>query len=343
MHFSSVLIFASCASGSLAAYTLVEDYTPENFFDKFHFFTGPDPTEGYVNYVDQATAEASGLISVENNAVYMGVDHDNVATGRGRSSVRVEGNFQFDNGLIIADIQHMPGSICGIWPAFWTFGPNWPTTGEIDIIEGASDQQANAVAFHTTENCNVEPGDFLGELTNSNCWVDAPDGDGVGCGIASNDTTSYGDGFNEVQGGVYATEISAEAVTVWWWPRSTIPEDISAGNPTPETWSTPMAKFQGACDIAEKVFTQSLTFDTTFCGSWAGDTWTDTPACASKADTCQSFVQNNPSEFEEAYWLVNSIQIFQTDNSTLSSRDVGSEFLNRRAAAHRRSGSHHGH
>ena len=136
MHLSSVLALAGCVSNSLAAYTLVQDYTSDNFFSEFTFFSvcinfqgtlfnackliylqEADPTEGYVTYVDQATAEAAGLISTENGAIYMGVDSTNVASGSGRESVRVSSNFAFDTGLIIADIQHMPGSICGTWPA----------------------------------------------------------------------------------------------------------------------------------------------------------------------------------------------------------------------------------
>jgi hypothetical protein len=33
--------------------------------------------------------------------------------------------------MFVADIPHMPGSACGAWPAYWFFGPNWPSHGEI--------------------------------------------------------------------------------------------------------------------------------------------------------------------------------------------------------------------
>lgn len=36
---STLLALAACTSGSLAAYTLVQDYTSENFFSEFTFFT----------------------------------------------------------------------------------------------------------------------------------------------------------------------------------------------------------------------------------------------------------------------------------------------------------------
>jgi hypothetical protein len=36
--------------------------------------------------------------------------------------------------IFVIDIQHMPtGS--GTWPAWWSYGPNWPNNGEIDTIE----------------------------------------------------------------------------------------------------------------------------------------------------------------------------------------------------------------
>jgi hypothetical protein len=54
-----------------------------------------------------------------------GVEHASPAPN-GRMSVRLESKQSYNQGLIIADIAHMPGSICGTWPAFWTIGPDWP-------------------------------------------------------------------------------------------------------------------------------------------------------------------------------------------------------------------------
>jgi hypothetical protein len=54
-------------------------------------------------------------------------------------------------------------------------------------------------------------------------------------------------------------------------------------------------------------------FDTTFCGDWAGSVWSGDAVCASEAPSCQSFVQNNPSAFTDAYWLVNSLKVYQSN------------------------------
>jgi len=79
-----------------------------------------DPTRGFVNYVDRCNASAKGLAYVEEEGrVYLGADDSTVipTTAQGRDSVRLESKETFSNGLLIADIDHMPGNACGIWPA----------------------------------------------------------------------------------------------------------------------------------------------------------------------------------------------------------------------------------
>ncbi|KAG0649466.1 putative endo-1 [Hyphodiscus hymeniophilus] len=101
------------------------------------FLQGPDPTNGYQAF---AFAREEGYVypNYQNGAAYMGVDNVTVLTypGTGRKSVRISSQKSWTHGLFISDIVHMPGGICGVWPAHWTLGPNWPSNGEIDIIEG---------------------------------------------------------------------------------------------------------------------------------------------------------------------------------------------------------------
>lgn len=80
-----------------------------------------DPTHGYVNYVDQNTAQSSNLYKVQNGQVLIGVDSTNVASGRGRNSVRLTSNAAYTHGLVILDLAHMPGSACGSWPALYVY------------------------------------------------------------------------------------------------------------------------------------------------------------------------------------------------------------------------------
>lgn len=78
-----------------------------------------DPTGGFVNYLDQADAQAKGLYRIINNQVYIGVDNTTTLSpsGPGRNSVRLQGNPSYNHGLVILDAPHIPGSACGSWPA----------------------------------------------------------------------------------------------------------------------------------------------------------------------------------------------------------------------------------
>lgn len=146
---SPLSVFAFVAllvSPSLGVYTLRRNHAGDNFTNAFEFRTvshlkklppgnpktNPttlkaadyadshgDPTGGFVNYVSEANARSKGLVKVTNGQVYLGAD----ATARvsssaqGRDSVRLEAKEAFTYGLLVADIAHMPGSICGSWPA----------------------------------------------------------------------------------------------------------------------------------------------------------------------------------------------------------------------------------
>ncbi|KAF6233427.1 hypothetical protein HO173_008359 [Letharia columbiana] len=48
-----------------------------------------DPTNGYVNYLDASDAQAANLAGVVDDVVTIRSDSSNIASGRGRDSVRV--------------------------------------------------------------------------------------------------------------------------------------------------------------------------------------------------------------------------------------------------------------
>ncbi|OCK93757.1 glycoside hydrolase family 16 protein [Cenococcum geophilum 1.58] len=317
MLFPTFLTCAALVRLSIAGYVLKDDYSPTNFFDSFDFFSGQDPTNGFVSYVDQSTAQSSNLINSTSSSVYMGVDHTNV-TPNGRPSVRLTSKKSYDSGLVILDLAHMPAG-CGTWPAFWTVGPNWPHNGEIDIIEGVNEQSTNAMTLHTGPGCSItNTGGFSGSITTSNCDIDAADqSTNAGCQIMESATNSYGAGLNSNNGGVYATLWNSNAITIYFFPRGTIPSDIASGSPNPSGWGTPAAVFKGGCDISSKFKSQQIVFDTTFCGDWAGAVWSS-GSCASKASTCNAFVENNPSAFANAYWSINSLKVYQESSATPS-------------------------
>jgi hypothetical protein len=309
-----------CAAGlANAAYTLEDSYDTTNFFNEFSFFSAPDPTQGFVDYVAAAAANQSGLAGYSNNAIYMGVDHTTVNPTAGRESVRVSSNKAYTKGLIIADIAHMPDSICGSWPAFWTFGPDWPGSGEIDIIEGVNGQTTNSITLHSGPGCTMAPDGATAssKLTETNCNA----GNGAdGCGFETTDTQGFGTGFNAVGGGVYAAEWTSTGISVYFFARAAIPADITSGQPNPSNWGAPVASFSGSgCDIDSHFQNHNIVFDTTFCGQWAGSVWSDDSTCSALAPTCNEYVAQNPSAFVNAYWLVNSVKVYQ--DSGASKRD----------------------
>jgi hypothetical protein len=321
----SLLLASTLFTSGIATYTLAQDYTGANFFNGFEFFTGADPTSGHVQFVDMRTANSTGIAGImsggsANNAVYLGVDSSTVAP-QGRGAIRVTSTQTFQHALVIADIAHMPGGICGTWPAMWMLGANktWPDGGEIDIVEGVNAQVGNKMTLHTTAGVSVQNGtDFSGELVTPNCDINAPGQDkNAGCQIADTQSLTFGSGFNAANGGVYATEWTSDFIKIWLFPRGSIPSDVASGNPNPsDAWGTPNSLFQGNFNMDTHFQDLQIIFDTTFCGQWAGVDWT-TSSCASLAPTCESYVTNNPSAFADAYWAINALQVFQqTNNAT---------------------------
>ncbi|GJN68731.1 hypothetical protein PLIIFM63780_001083 [Purpureocillium lilacinum] len=326
MHFSTtrlaagVLLASASAAQARFSYNLQVSYDQTNFFDSFDFLNGPDPTHGFVEYVDQATAQQAGLIGAGqgNSSIYMGVDHTTVNPANGRKSVRITSKQSFTKGLFIADIAHMPGSICGVWPAYWMFGPEWPSSGEIDIIEGVNTQTQNAVTLHTSPGCVMSNTGSLAStlLESGNCGSGSASG---GCQQRTSDNQNYGDGFNDIKGGVYATEWTSDHIAVWFFPRGRIPQDITSGNPKPHTWNHPLARFSGGlgCDIDSHFTNNNIVFDTTFCGDWAGNpqVWGSNAECTAKSWSCQDYVSNHPADFKDAFWEVNSVKVYQLGES----------------------------
>jgi len=318
---SFILAALACVAGTASAqvYTLVDTYDSTNFFNDFTFYTGADPTDGYVDYT---VGTSNGLAYYTNNQIYMGVDYTTVNPSGGRASTRVTSNTAYTHGLFVADIAHMPGAICGVWPAWWTFGPNWPASGEIDIIEGVNQQTTDSITLHTAAGCDVSiSGSAAGTtLGSSDCNDNSA---GTGCSASTTNTEGYGNGFNSAGGGFYAMNWNSESISVYFWPRGSEPSGIDDGQPEPSNWS-PVATFSG-CDIDEYFANHNIIFDTTFCGQWAGEVWSS-GSCASAADTCDDYVGANPSAFTDAYWLVNSVKVYTDPSSKMVKRNATGVF-----------------
>ncbi|GAB7350517.1 hypothetical protein MBLNU459_g1109t1 [Dothideomycetes sp. NU459] len=265
---------APCVTAQTYSYTLQNVYAGNSFYDGFNFYSGPDPTNGFVQYVDQPTANSSGLIGFgSGGTAKWGVDDTNVIsnTSSGRLSVRLESNTNYNHGLFLADIKHMPGSICGVWPAFWTLGDaTWPAHGEVDIIEGVNAGTSNQVSAHTAPNCTMSYTGQTATALTTDCSLATGGATGCQSGMYEGDN-NYGTPFNSNGGGVYAMQWTSAFIKVWFFPRNNIPASITAGAPNVNAFGTPNVNMDGgSCDIDSHFVNHRLIFDTTFCGDWAG-------------------------------------------------------------------------
>jgi len=115
-------------------------------------------------------------------------------------------------------------------------------------------------------------------------------------------------------------EWDASGIAVYFFPRGSIPSDITAGAPTPSNWGPAQARWPAStCNPFQFFSDHSAIFDTTLCGDWAGSVWSSSGApgqaqsCAQSTgySTCEAFVLASGSSFNEAYWEVTSFKVFQ--------------------------------
>lgn len=256
------------------------NYCPDSgdsFFDGFDYFTGYDPSSGFVHYVPEEEATALNLTYASDSSAVLRVDtsvgpdsQPNASTGR--FSVRVTSKQQYGlNSLFIFDVKHSPMG-CGTWPALWLTDPsNWPTNGEIDVMEAVNvvGSTSNQMTLHTSSGCtmNVKRKETGKSLTTSCVNSTA---DNAGCGVDAGSTT-FGSDFNSAGGAVMAMELRSAGIRIWQFGRSDIPSDITSGSPDPSTWPEATADFPGTnCDIGTHFRNQSIIANIDLCGSWAG-------------------------------------------------------------------------
>ena len=158
---------------------------------------------------------------------------------------------------------------------------------------------------------------------------------------ASNATAkSYGSQFNANGGGVYAIEIASGGIKVWFFPRGdpSTPTDLlspsdgglGSTHPDPLSWVEPYAYFPfGSSCQSSNFATLRIIFDITVCGSWAGGSFgnwvpTGVASCADKDGVCSAagisttgggccaqYARTQPRAFDEAYWLIDSLVVYE--------------------------------
>lgn len=327
-------------TSSAIPYTLVADYSDSNFFDGFVTFTGPDPTNGKVNYTDMAFAASQDYLSYtfyeKENMTRARIGVDSVESSPMRNSVRLTSRATFSAGtLLVADINHIPVGP-SLWPAFWLLGTDsnktgakWPAQGEIDILEYVHDTPYNAMALHTAPGCSVDNAmtSFTGQLQDPDCNAASAT---KGCSIhapanltsLSSTFASAGHAFNSQGGAVYVTEWTPQGIKIWAFARSSVPESLNSDHPSTASFPTPLASFAGAgCDFEEAFKDMVLIINTDFCGDWAGKVWRESGAeKATGMQSCEAYVEGNTGVFEEAYWEISSVKVYS--NGRLPGRNV---------------------
>ncbi|KAH7710381.1 endo1,3(4)-beta-glucanase [Aphelenchoides avenae] len=309
--------YGTCTDGYNAMYALAG----ANFFNESElWFSGtPTDTPDFVEYVTNwPDAKTLGLVSIVNGKAKIAVDNKNIVpadSNYGRKSVRLNTKTVFNGDVVLMDFEHMPvGS--GTWPAYWMTGPNWPVTGELDIIEEGHGETRNKVSGHTSGAC-ILPREDESQMTGT--WYKTYPDDvyysrncsqsGIGCCI-KDDVGTFGQAVNDHQGGVVAVEwVKEKYFKLWFFKRSEIPADITAGNPSPSCWGKPVAFLRTESNCVNRFNDLRVTINISFCGMavpfFPGSN------DAEKTAACEDYVRNNPSAFNDAYWLVNYIKVFQ--------------------------------
>ncbi|MCJ1392920.1 hypothetical protein MMC18_005792 [Xylographa bjoerkii] len=285
------------------------------FFDNFNYFTGYDPAQGFVHYVDADGSAEMNLTYATSTSAVLRVDTSETNAVTGRKSVRIESKNQYNDGLFIFDILHTPYG-CGTWPALWLTDPaNWPNHGEIDVVEAVNQATTgNQVSLHTTADCEMSvKREMTGVVLSTDC-LNSTDSNS-GCGVQAPEDT-YGQGLNDMGGGIYAMELRDAGIRTWFFPRSSIPSDISntTTSPDPSSWGTALADFPSTdCDISTHFTNQSIIANIDICGSWAGSTsvYNTEDQCPG---TCTSFAATNATAFADAYFEFASFKVYQASS-----------------------------
>lgn len=222
----------------------------------------------------------------------------------------------------------------------WTVSlDDWPNGGEIDILEAINEEVQSTSTLHTGSDCSVhgnkETIQQTGLQVSYNCsqWATYDDPYGAqyssqGCSAMNPDRGSYSPQLNENGGGIYVMEWTSEAIKIWTFEPSSIPEDLQAGTPNPDSWPLPvLTTAGGSCDIDESFQQHQMVINTDFCGSYAGQPqfW-QTTSCYDpiKYPTCNDYVAANPTMYEDAYWLINSIKVYQQTSASSTATSFSS-------------------
>ncbi|KAF4584126.1 glycoside hydrolase family 16 protein [Ophiocordyceps camponoti-floridani] len=317
----AVAVLTAAAPGSLQGpvrWRLADSYNASNFFDKFDFYTGRSGDAGYARYQNRYDAERKGLILTDAHGVRIGPDARSVLKAPcepdgspGRDSVRIESKASYNRGLLIARFHRLPRMNCGMWPAFWTHGNDWPNDGEIDVLESFNLNSWSQPGFRTSNargDCvlRAEPQKrHTSPLISESCTSEQ------GCYGADRRAL-----IGHEAGAIFALEWTKAFIKIYRWIPGQEPADINTDTPIPSGWGPPLVSLLTSdCDIDAHFANQRIVLNLDFCGEGAGrpEAWRASCAGLTREENCADFVARNPQSFDEAYFHVRDIRYFDAE------------------------------
>lgn len=315
-HWLAFEVFASSIS-FVKGYSLVREYSGQSFFDLWDFYGAYDnTTQGNVIWVNEsyATSQRLAYVDSQGNAIIKVDNTTDVPMGQNRNAVRITTQDTYDVGsLWIIDLSHIPFG-CSVWPAFWSFGPNWPENGEIDIIEGINLMPNNQISVHSTPGCTHNGSEY--QLGTSGTTTDCSEPSG--CTVMETSPNSYGSGFAAAGGGVWATQFDVSGIFIWFWSRLNVPASIhqvDSASMDVTQWGIPHASyFSNTCNITQYFSAQNLVLDITLCGDWAGVGTSYNASCGNSGPTglCYQDCVVGPGSprYDNAYFNISYVRAY---------------------------------
>jgi len=100
---------------------------------------------------------------------------------------------------------------------------------------------------------------------------------------------------------------SVNGIQIWFFPRGTIPADLSTNSPNPDGWGAPSADYpQSSCDTSKFFSPQHLILDITLCGNFAGAADVFQQTCSG---VCTDLIKT-PTNYNTAYFEIAYIRHF---------------------------------
>ncbi|XP_006456189.1 hypothetical protein AGABI2DRAFT_211022 [Agaricus bisporus var. bisporus H97] len=299
-------------------YGLVKDYSGGTFFDDWIFYDHYDNTSNgdtiFLSAENASTQRLAYIDSTTNRAIIKVDNTSFVPWNYKRNSVRISTKATYGIGSVfVVDLWHAPYG-CSVWPAVWTFSPTslWPAGGEMDLFEGINLSPHSQMGLHTTAGCTQLLPKQTSKITNgTNCEGS------TGCIVTNDSPASYGPDFANARGGVFVGELSETGVSIWFFERSKVPDVLSnnASKIDTSAFGTPTGNLpSGGCEIDKYFEPQTLVFDITLCGDFAGSPQFFPATCTGNC-YLDYVINNGTQQYANAYFDVGYVRVFSANNT----------------------------